>query len=313
MTAPLEREPGREVASGREAIELPGFTYLPRFVTASESEELIDYFGQLRPLWEVRHAGERHARDGQEESARSRRLTRPVYWLGAWQFACLGYYSAPDHVEERAARAEPFPPAMEAVLGRLGALLRSHGGDTPPNTCLINYYGSEVEAGPPRRVRDVARLRQHRDSEPGPVVMLSIGQPALFEFVDADDPDFAGEPALSVWLRHRSLVVLSGDHFKDRLHHRVVRVRHGSEPAMASRLPDFNVRRVSVSFRTVPEDHVRSISEFASPARRRVLPYLEQLAERSEHFRAELDRTRVAEQAAALTAGDDADRPGTDA
>ena len=32
---------------GRSPIELPGFSYLPRFITASEGDALIAYFGEI--------------------------------------------------------------------------------------------------------------------------------------------------------------------------------------------------------------------------------------------------------------------------
>ena len=278
----MDAEPGR----GNEPIEVPGFSYLPRFITADESEALLRYFGSLKPLWESRYGGQ----EAQREGKGSRRLSRPVYWLGAWQFACLGYYAEPDHLHEKCLRAEPFPPVMLDILARLASRLAQHDEQgRVPNTCLINYYGSELTLdarGRPQPI-DQARLKMHRDAEPGPVVMFSLGQPALFEFVDGARPD---EPELALWLKSRSVVVFSGPHFKDHLYHRVTRVRFGEDPVMPQVLDDFRLRRISVSFRYVPPEHVKSLHEFSASAQAQVRGYVEQLAEASPHFRAELGR-----------------------
>jgi alkylated DNA repair dioxygenase AlkB len=268
---------------GAEPIEVPGFSYLPRFITQEESEALLRYFGSLKPLWESRHVGGRAMREGQTH----RRLTRPVYWLGAWQFACLGYYTEPNHLEEKCLRAEPMAPELQRVLERLRPKLAEHQSDVLPNTCLINYYGSELTKDAKGRTQpvDYARLKMHRDGEPGPVVMFSLGQPALFEFVDGARPD---EPERSVWLANRSVVIFSGPHFKDHLYHRVVRVRHGDSPVMPQVLDDFRLRRVSVSFRFVPEQHIKSLNEFSAGAQSQIRGYVEQLAQSSEHFKKQL-------------------------
>lgn len=265
---------------GRLPIELPGFSYLPRFITSAEGEALIAYFGKISPVWEQRHREQAHGRSENH----SRRLTRPVYWLGAWQFACLGYYAEPHYREDRCVRAEPFPPVMSAILGRLKPTLLTHDPafSDVPNSCLINYYGRKVGDGPPR---DYARLRMHRDGEPGPVVMFSIGQPGLLEFLD---PDRGEAPELAVWTRHLSVVVLSGPEFKDRLYHRVTRVRTGREPVIASRLKSFEVRRVSVSFRHVPEGLISDYSGLSEKSQASVREHVEELALHSPHFSRQL-------------------------
>lgn len=271
--------PSETPTRGDEIHREPGFSYLPRFLSVDEAETLGAFFAGLRPLWEKRHTDEAPGRRGA-----SGRLTRPVYWLGAWQFAALGYYAEPDHIDHKCVRAEPLPQVMVDILERLRPELALHGDDGPlPSTCLINYYGSEPKQGraPPL---DYARLRMHRDAEPGAVVMLSVGQPAQFEFLEPG----AAEPAHAQWVRNRSVVIISGPHFKDRLYHRVTRVRYGEEPALSSRLEGFDVRRVSVSFRHVPERHIQDLDELDSDARAIVQPYVEQLAEHSEHFRCQI-------------------------
>ncbi|HEY1088221.1 MAG TPA: hypothetical protein VGE37_11020, partial [Archangium sp.] len=61
-----------DTLDGNTAIEVPGFSYLPRFIAEGEAEALLSYFGSLTPLWESRHVGSHAAREGQKE----RRLTR---------------------------------------------------------------------------------------------------------------------------------------------------------------------------------------------------------------------------------------------
>ena len=279
---------GAETLPGKEAIEVPGFSYLPGFITAEEGETLLRYFGSLKPLWESRYVGDHAQREGQG----SRRLTRPVYWLGAWQFACLGYYAAPHHLHEKCVRAEPLPEVMQAILQRLVPKLAAHQAQSErgqvPNTCLINYYGSELFQDSTGRMqpRDYARLKMHHDAEPGPVVMFSLGQPAQFEFVEGEKPD---DPELSLWLQDRSVVLFSGPHFKDHLYHRVTRVKHGDTAHMPAVLDGFRLRRVSVSFRFVPEEHIHSLHELSAPAQAQVRGYVEQLATSSAHFRAQLE------------------------
>lgn len=265
---------------GRAAIRVSGFSYLPGFITASEAATLGEYFSGLHPLWEKRYADDTTSRRGA-----TGRLTRPVYWLGAWQFAALGYFSEPDHLEDKCVRSEPLPEVMCEILERLRPELADHGDTGPlPSTCLINYYGSApgAERQPPI---DYARLRMHRDAEPGSVVMFSVGQPAQFEFIDPEED----APVHSQWVRHRSVVIISGPEYKDRLYHRITRVRYGAQPVLSARLERFEVRRVSVSFRHVPERYIQDLGQLGDVPRAIARPYVEELAEHSEHFRRQLD------------------------
>ena len=134
-----------------------------------------------------------------------------------------------------------------------------------------------------------ARLRMHRDGEPGPVVMFSIGQPGLLEFVD---PAVGNEPELSIWTRHRSVNILSGSEYKDRLYHRITEVRHGREPVITSQIDRFETRRVSVSFRHVHESLISNLDEMADESRAQISDYIEELAQHSSHFKAQLNRVR---------------------
>jgi hypothetical protein len=280
-----------EPSDGRASIERAGLSYLPRFITAAEATGLIEYFGLLSPLWEQRHPRGQHGRSDSHPG----RLTRPVYWLGAWQFASLGYYAEPHHREHRCLRAEALTPIMSDILRRLRPVLAgAHVEENPlasadpplPNTCLINYYGRDVSGPVPV---DYARLRMHRDGEPGPVVMFNLGQAGLLEFLD---PERSAEPELGVWTRHRSVTILSGPEFKDRLYHRVVRVRSGESPKMTSPLPGFELRRVSVSFRHVPRNLILDFAALPAERRDQVRQYIAELAQRSDHYRRQLSAER---------------------
>ncbi len=271
---------------GTEPLDLPGFTYLPRFMSAAEATAVGEYAASVTPIWEQRYAGDEHRRQG----ASGRGLNRPVYWLGGWQFACLGYYAEPDHLTDRTLRAEPIPAVMQNVLERLQPTLAGHGrADTLPNTGLVNYYGRQINDGPPR---DLARLGMHRDLEPGPVVVMSVGQPALFE---VGDPARGAVPEASLWLRNRSIAIFSGPVFKERLYHRVARVRYGKDPALTCRVQDFELRRLSISFRYVPQEHIHDLTTLSASARAKVLPYVETLAQSSQHFRDQLELMTDAE------------------
>ena len=158
----------------------------------------------------------------------------------------------------------------------------TRGRSENPGTCLINYYGSEL--GPEGPPLDRARLHMHRDAEPGAVVMLSVGQPAQFEFVEPD----ADTPRHAQWVRHRSVVIISGPEYKDRLYHRITRVRYGQEPVLDTALGDFALRRVSVSFRHVPERYIRDLGDLGAEAQAIAAPYVRSLAECSDHYRRQL-------------------------
>ena len=130
------------------------------------------------PLWEERFSEHFPPPPGQEQ----RRLLRPVYWLGNWQFACLGDYRPPRATRDRCVRAEPFPPVLARLVERIEHRVRARFAprDVPSgwrlDTCLVNLYGSRLEDG---RWIDSARVGEHRDFEPGPVASLSIGERAL--------------------------------------------------------------------------------------------------------------------------------------
>jgi hypothetical protein len=55
-------------------------------------------------------------------------------------------------------------------------------------------------------------------------------------------------------------------------------------------LPDFQTRRVNLTFRYVPDEHVTPFAKLSAEAREDVRLYMRTLAESSAFFRAELAR-----------------------
>jgi alkylated DNA repair dioxygenase AlkB len=245
--------------------------------------ELVEYLASIKPIWEYRFSTERTPPRGETQ----RRLLRPVYWLGSWQFACLDYYRPPRGVKERAIEAEPFPPALATIVRDIEARARRTfpREDVPRgwrlNTCLVNFYGDRLEGG---RWIDSARVGEHRDFEPGPVASLSLGERALFQFVPRRRGEVRVEPVLSQWLDDGSLQLFAGARFKEELLHRVQRVDRRAGANLPPLMPDFRTRRVNLTFRYVPEEHIVPYARLSPTARADVRPYVEELAKSSPFF-----------------------------
>ncbi len=271
----------------------PGLAYDPAFVGPGEERRILDWLATLHPLWELRYPT-RGPRPREQ-----RRLLRPVYWLGSWQFACLDYYRPPAGVRDRCVRAEPFPDVLARLVERIDARVRAMfaGPDLPPrwrlNTCLVNLYGDRLDGGHPV---DAARVGEHRDFEPGPVASVSLGERALFQFVDRV-PAAARRAGVSApvvaqqWLGHRSLQIFGGDTWKRRTLHRVQRVERRGGIHLPPDLAEFRTRRVNFTFRFVPDEHVVPFALLADDARQEVRAYVETLARHSPFFAGELARS----------------------
>lgn len=259
----------------------PGCSLLPGFVRTSDRAEVLAWLEGLSPLWEQRWSTLRGPPPGQE----ARALLRPVYWLGNWQFACLGYYEPPRGTRDRAVAAEPFPPFMRRWVQEIEARTRRvvPAADIPPgwklDTCLVNLYGARVEGD---REVDVARVGAHRDFEPGPVASVSIGERALFQFVTRGE---RAEPVLTQWLDDGALQIFGGRTWKDQLLHRVQRVEDKRGLSLPPFVDGFRTRRVNFTFRHVPAEHVVPFHRLGEVAREDVRAYVETLAERSTFFR----------------------------
>ncbi len=263
-----------------------GLHYDPNFVSHEDRAEIVRWLASIQPIWESRFSARRAAASGGQ-----RRLLRPVYWLGSWQFACLDYYRPPDRVANTCVAAEPYPPVLARLVARIEKLARGlyRGADLPTlwhlSTCLVNLYGSRLEAG--RRI-DCARVGEHRDFEPGPVASISLGERALFQFVKRGKADAPTRVVAQQWLDDRSLQLFGGYTWKKRLLHRVLRVERRCGTRFDVHVPEFQTRRVNLTFRYVPDEHVLPFARLAEPAREDVRAYLAELARGSAFFAREL-------------------------
>lgn len=287
--------PLRNLRSRTRAPASAGTHYDARFIGPADRTELLDWLGQLHPLWEQRYSARNPPPPGQAH----RQLLRPVYWMGNWQFARLDYYRPPHGIYDRCVRAEPFPPVLARLVAEIEGLTRGlyRGDDLPSawhlNTCLVNFYGARIEGG--QRI-DTARVGEHKDFEPGPVASLSLGERALFQFVRSTRPGARDEVVLQQWLDDGSLQIFGGQRWKKELFHRVQRVdkRDGHRFELGPSLSDFETRRINLTLRYVPDEHVVRYAALAPDAAADVREYMEVLARNSRYFAAE-----VAERAAA--------------
>jgi hypothetical protein len=268
---------------GSKPREQRGHVIVGSYLSERARREIVMWLATLRPIWELRFPTDRPPPRGETQ----RRLLRPVYWLGNWQFACLDYYRPPNGVLERAVGAEPFPPALSPVVRDIEARVRRAfpPGDVPRgwhlNTCLVNFYGDRLENG---RWEDSARVGEHRDFEPGPVASLSLGERALFQFVPRRRGTERVEPVLTQWLDDGSLQLFAGVYFKERVLHRVTRVDRRAGANLPPLMDDFRTRRVNFTFRYVPDEHVLPFAELSPQTQGDVRPYVTELAKHSEFF-----------------------------
>ncbi len=260
-----------------------GLHYDAGFLSRGDRLEILSFISTIRPIWENRFCDSRPPPEGESQ----RRLLRPVYWLGNWQFACLDYYRPPHGVVDRCVQAEPFPP----VLSKLVALIEQRarrmfkGDDLPEkwhlNTCLVNFYGCQLEDG---KWVDTARVGEHKDFEPGPVGSVSLGERALIQFVSSRKPGSRDAVLEQQWLDDGSLQIFGGDQWKNRTFHRVQRVDTKGGHRFDIHVPDFQTRRLNFTFRYVPDEHVQPYRSLAEAARRDVEGYMQELARNSPFF-----------------------------
>ncbi len=258
------------------------YVYEPSFVDAAARTEIVAWLATLHPIWEMRYSTRRPPPPGKEQ----RGLLRPVYWLGNWQFACLGYYEPPKRTQGVAVAAEPFPPVLSRLVSTIERRVRA---EFPPatvprrwhlNTCLVNFYGDRIEGG---REIDAARVGEHRDFEPGPVASISLGERARFQFVRrGSGPD--APPVRTQWLEDNSLQIFGGPVWKDDLLHRVQRVDDKQHLSLPPPIDGFRTRRVNFTFRYVPDEHVVPFARLSPAARDDVRDYVATLATHSRFF-----------------------------
>jgi alkylated DNA repair dioxygenase AlkB len=255
------------------------YVYEPGFIDAPSRDAIVTWLATLQPLWEMRYSTKRPPPSGKQQRA----LLRPVYWLGNWQFACLGYYEPPRRTHNVAVAAEPFPPVLARLVAQIEKRVRR---DFPPqfvprkwhlNTCLVNFYGSRIVDGKPV---DAARVGEHRDFEPGPVASLSLGERARFQFVRRGATENA-PPVRPEWLDDGSLQIFAGPRWKDDLLHRVQRVENKHDVELPPAIDGFRTRRVNFTFRYVPDEHVTPFTKLPAPAQTDISEYVATLAHSS--------------------------------
>ena len=275
----------------------PCYVYEQSFIDVHARAEILAWLATLRPLWEMRYSTRRPLPSGKQQ----RPLLRPVYWLGNWQFACLGYYEPPKRVRDAAVAAEPFPPVLARLVATIERRVRAgFPRETVPrrwhlNTCLVNFYGDRTETG---KTTDVARVGEHRDFEPGPVASLSVGERARFQFVRRGARTHDAPPVRTQWLEDNSLQIFGGPHWKDDLLHRVQRVDDKSKLDLPPKIDGFRTRRVNFTFRYVPDEDIVPFARLPASARDDIRDYVAQLAQHSMFFAAELASAPAARTAA---------------
>lgn len=287
----MSARPGIGAARRPRGRLAAGLHYDEGFVTPAEHGELAAWLATLHPIWEDRFTERQASAMGAQ-----RRLLRPVYWLGNWQFACLDYYRPPNGVRDRCVRAEAFPAVLARMVARIEERTRAMfcGPDLPArwhlNTCLINLYGSALENG---KTVDTARVGEHRDFEPGPVASISLGERALFQFVTRVRRGEASSVAAQQWLDDGSLLIFGGDTWKDRTLHRVQRVDRRLGTRFTFPVEGFETRRVNFTLRYVPDQHVAPFAKLSAQTRDDVRRYVAELARHSAFFRRELEAERA--------------------
>lgn len=264
-----------------------GLIYIPQFVKKDEKEEILQFLSTLYPIWEMRYSKSNPGPQGE-----NRRLLRPVYWLGNWQFACLDYYHPPKGLFNRCVRAEGFPEVLQELIRKIEALVHAQflEKDIPTkwemNTCLINYYGDQIlQSG---KKIDAARVGEHKDFEPGPVASISFGERALFQFVKSRGKNFQSEVVSQQWLEDSSLQIFGSDRFKRQLFHRVQRVEAKGSHFKNLNTESFETRRINFTFRYVPREHFVDFNRLPGNLQEDVRPYMEKLAENSAFFKSAL-------------------------
>jgi alkylated DNA repair protein (DNA oxidative demethylase) len=273
--------------SARGSGTQDGHIYERDFLSPGARTELVRYLTSLHPIWEERFSAHNPPPPGQKQ----RRLLRPVYWLGNWQFACLDYYRPPNGIRDRCVKAEPFPAVLAELVAQIEAMARLElrESDIPKgwhlDTCLVNFYGDRREG---EKLVDVARVGEHKDFEPGPVASISLGERALLQFVRSQKPGERDEVVLQQWLEDSSLQLFGGARWKDHLFHRVQRVERKGAHRFPLHLNDFETRRINLTLRYVPDQHVIPYANLSTNAASDVRGYMETLARHAPFFAKEL-------------------------
>lgn len=266
-----------------------GLIYQKYFINKEERKHIIEWLSTLSPLWEMRYSKHHPPPEGDEQ----RPLLRPVYWLGNWQFACLGYYHPPEGIYNRSVHSTPYPPLMQAIVKRIEILIKRAiaSSDIPKgwklNTCLVNFYGDK-QVG--QKWEDRARVGEHKDFEPGPVASISLGERAFFQFVSGKPKLDGNKVFWEGWLEDSALQVFAGKRFKEHYFHRVQRVDRKNKESFPFEIENFKTRRVNFTFRFVPPEHIIDLHQLPEGDLVDVLPMIQQLAETDSFFKQAINK-----------------------
>lgn len=264
-------------------IRKDGLFYHPTFVKKSERDTILKWLKTLHPIWEMRFSENNPPPEGDTQ----RKLLRPVYWLGNWQFACLNYYHPPKGTQNRCIYAEEYPPVLKKMLKTVEGITKMHfkKSEVPKgwklNTCLINFYGTSIDEN--GKKVDTARVGDHKDFELGPVASVSFGERAFFQFV-LGKKDLKNNILFEQWLEDSSLQIFGGDLYKEKAFHRVQRVENKLKKIFDLNVEKFETRRINFTFRYVPDEHIIEFKDLPGPQKSDVLEYVKELAKNSPHF-----------------------------
>lgn len=276
----------------QKVIRKDGLFYAPGFVKKQDKEDILQWLSTIYPIWEWRYSEHNPPPVGDTQ----RKLLRPVYWLGNWQFACLNYYHPPKGSLNRCIHAEGYPPSLQKQVTLIEKIARTHftrnqiPKDWHLNTCLINFYGNSIDEN--GKKTDTARVGDHKDFELGPVASISFGERAFFQFV-LGKKDLQNNVIYEQWLEDSSLQMFGGELYKDRAFHRVQRVENKLKTNFKLNVENFETRRINFTFRYVPKEHIIDYKDLPNEQRSDTLIYMEELAKNSEYFRNELNKIKT--------------------
>jgi len=89
---------------------------------------------------------------------------------------------------------------------------------------------------------------------------------------------------LQQWLDDCSLQVFGGEKFKKHLFHRVQRVEKKCDILKGFHTENFETRRINLTFRYVPTEHIQELHKFPPALQEDVGPYVQELAQHSDYF-----------------------------
>lgn len=264
-----------------------GLYYNPNFLNKTQTNELLTQLQQYSPIWEKKYLPSHPEYSGLSPEKKQQMLLRPVYWIGNWQFAGLGYYHPPKGILNRCVQAEPFTGLILELKLLMEELVRAQFDkkDLPVgwhlNTCLVNYYGSYFDG---KNWSDQARVGEHKDFEPGPVTSISLGNRALFQFVKSDSRNSKSTVVLQEWLEDGSLQIFGSERFKKKLFHRVQRVEDKIKFDFKLPFENYKTRRINLTFRFVPKEHILPLMQLPLASQTDLAGYIETLSKKSNYW-----------------------------